>query len=357
MILTVVRFAHLRHDPDDVQYLCPEEAALQFLEHHRKHFHFGPCRPIFGEDNAEVVTEQAVSAAVGAGVPAPPASSGTKGYLLLEFCCSDDSVLCNERYAGPHVELIRLTEAVDMTSTKGLRFALDQIERTQKHVVLFGALPCTWGSGFQRLNQVHLANNATYQETMRKHFERFKALIRNFRALARVVAERRGDIIFEWPTGNLLWKQYAVQKLVKRHSLEQVNFHGCMLGVQTPEGVPIKKPWTFRTTVPQIVASFGTKRCSAQEGHQHANLEGKAKQLEQTAFYPPAFADLVHQCLKARVDELHGLPLESSPSADVFLPALLETAGEGSAYDESAPLHAGPRLLWPLQGAHLTGSV
>ena len=46
---------------------------------------------------------------------------------------------------------------------------------------------------------------------------------------------------------------------------------------------------------------------------------------------------------------------KSSPSADVFLPALLETAGEGSAYDERAPLQCGATLALAAPGSALDG--
>ena len=107
------------------------------------------------------------------------------------------------------VALLRLTEEEDMTTQRGLDYARTKIQEYKGRVVLFGALPCTWGSGWQNLQRKRLVNNPKYQARMSRLYDQFQVLIRNYLILAALVVERGGDLIFEWPTGNKLWREGA----------------------------------------------------------------------------------------------------------------------------------------------------
>ena len=55
------------------------------------------------------------------------------------------------------------------------------------------------------------------------------------------------NIAFEWPKENTLWKCKEVQNWIKVCNLKPVTFNGCMVGLVSKQGVPIKKPWKVAT--------------------------------------------------------------------------------------------------------------
>ena len=78
---------------------------------------------------------------------------------LLEFCCSPTSLLCDPKFTDGHTRQVRLTEEQDMTTESGIEYALQFLRRPDAGcVTLFGALPCTWGTPWQRM-QEHLRGN------------------------------------------------------------------------------------------------------------------------------------------------------------------------------------------------------
>ena len=70
--------------------------------------------------------------------------------VFVEFCANLDSRI--GRFAPPGVDVIRLTITDDLTKPAGLDKALGAINTPNAIVILFGALPCTGGSQWQRLN-------------------------------------------------------------------------------------------------------------------------------------------------------------------------------------------------------------
>ena len=55
------------------------------------------------------------------------------------------------------------------------------------------------------------------------------------------VAAALGVIAFEWPTGIEGWQLPELQAIIAKHDLELINFHGCMFGLVSPEGVAMTK--------------------------------------------------------------------------------------------------------------------
>ena len=82
--------------------------------------------------------------------------------VLIEYCCSKDGVLCDDRFAeveGGHIMLIRLAEEQDTTSKDGLEYATSLIRR-YAHLPIsfwssFPSLHCAGVSTVQRRNKFH----------------------------------------------------------------------------------------------------------------------------------------------------------------------------------------------------------
>ena len=78
--------------------------------------------------------------------PAPPQPK----RRIVEFCCGPNSRI--GKLAPADCEVIRLTAEDDLTTQAGLHKALTAVSNLGVPTLLFGALPCTGGSPFQRLN-------------------------------------------------------------------------------------------------------------------------------------------------------------------------------------------------------------
>ena len=200
----------------------------------------------------------------------------TRMRIVLEFCCSNDSLMGAEQYNTPECRVIRLTEQVDMTSEAGLQFALNHIDK-MKYVFLWTSLPCTAGSPWQRVNAIRNPNHEAHIEEM---LEQHHLLFQNWLIVARAVQAARGDIGFEWPRDCALWDYNHVQEALAEFGMCKVNFHGCALGLTARNGLPIKKPWSVSTTSPQVFEALERYQCPGPAHHpEHAPCAGQDTKL------------------------------------------------------------------------------
>ena len=213
---------------------------------------------------------------------------------LIEYCCSMDSRLGNERYVKRGCTVIRLTEFDDMTSTEGLQKAIDAVRSSPpgNYVHLWGSLPCTAGSPWQRINKRH----RKARELIDANIKIFKKLIKHFRIVAKEVMSKGGDVSFEWPSQCALWQEEEVKGMVDELGMEKVAIHGCSLGLTDPHGVPIKKPWTIATTSSAMVDHFNPMTCPGASDHPiHQPCAGQL--TKGTEGYTDQMTDLVHAAI------------------------------------------------------------
>ena len=116
--------------------------------------------------------------------------------------------------------MIRLTIDDNLTKPAGLDKALKAINTPNAIVILFGALPCTGGSQWQRLNW-HRGNAAT-KEKILEHRMVFRALWKNFVIAAEQCFALGGGIAFEWPCSCAYWHDRSVRSFIKRHNLTEI---------------------------------------------------------------------------------------------------------------------------------------
>ena len=126
-------------------------------------------------------------------------------------------------------------------------------------------------------------------------------MFRNFRFLARVVVAHGGDVVFEWPAYNHLWKQSSVISMINELNMQRAVFHGCQLGlVSVKNWLPIKKPWAFETAIPQIVEAFQPLKCPGD--HMHDPYAGWDTNV--SGFYTWQMTDKMHECFLERMHEV-----------------------------------------------------
>ena len=79
---------------------------------------------------------------------------GFQKRLLVEYCCSHDSLLGDKTEIAEGCTVLRLTEREDMTSESGMRYALRSMKRFRPaRVMVWSSIPCTGGSAWQRVNE------------------------------------------------------------------------------------------------------------------------------------------------------------------------------------------------------------
>jgi len=213
---------------------------------------------------------------------------------LVEFCCGHDSLLGNDKYKARGCAIVRLTIDDDLTTVKGLRKALDEVRNSKpgQYVHLWGSLPCTGGSPWQRVN----ARHPNAKVNLGNHIATFNKLISGFKIVAEEVIGKGGDVSYEWPTGCTLWGTKVIQDMLMDLGMNKVNMHGCSAGLTSKEGTPIKKPWTIATTSPILVKMLSTFQCPGKEVHpEHAPCAGA--ETKRTERYTEEMTDRIHDAI------------------------------------------------------------
>ena len=155
------------------------------------------------------------------------------------------------RSSRPAGGVIRLTINDDLTTPAGLDKAFRAINTPNAIIILFGALPCTGGSQWQRLNW-HRGDANTRRKIL-EHRRIFRVLWKNFVIAAEQCIALEGGVAFEWPRGCTYWHDRSVRSFIKRHNLTEIQFDGCMYGLTSHvPGMPIRKPWMVATTIKEM---------------------------------------------------------------------------------------------------------
>ena len=184
-----------------------------------------------------------------------------------------------------------------MTTERGVEYALRFLRRPDAGcATLFGALPCTWGTPWQRMQEHLRGTDPKYRQHMDELYNQFTKHIQNFVRLGREVVKKGGYIMFEWPAHNRLWREPPVAAMEREFKMQRVRFEGCSMCLTTLDGTKILKPWALSTKCPKVREKPAQYRCNGK--HEHAkDLSGK--DLRNTGFYTPALARLVHECIQA----------------------------------------------------------
>ena len=178
-----------------------------------------------------------------------------------------------------------------MTSKSGLEYAESIIEEWNGKVpiICWASLPCTWGSPLQDINAWKYPAN--HEQRMKQHWHLFECLHKNFMILMTSLTKNPlNKIIYEWPRTNYLWDEQRVKDMITKYDLQPVEVDGCMLGLKSTEGVPMKKGWTLQTNLSWLAHTMHGRLCDGR--HRHQTVGGK--ETARTALYTVQMAYLVH---------------------------------------------------------------
>ena len=223
-----------------------------------------------------------------------PAVGPKPSRLIVEVCCSKNSKLSDcSRSKSKGCLVYQFTEENNLVSEDNRREIARKVNQFPKSklVLIWLSLPCTGGTTWTFINLKHPKARRRVISEIRKLWKIWAAMLDFI-----LMIDREFEIAMEWPTGCRYWKSPKVKKFLEEYQMEKYNFHGCMLGTCSRDGIPIKKPWTVATTIPELGSSLMKYQCDG--SHEHA--EGRGVDLKLTELYTWKFVDEVHSSLQPR---------------------------------------------------------
>ena len=107
-------------------------------------------------------------------------------------------------------------------------------------------------------------------------------------------------------------KTKGVRDVNMKFGLIPMEFHGCMLGLKSSKGKPMKKPWRVDTNMSEFHDVFGPYQCN-HKPHEHDPVQGKDTKLTEGYTWP--FVQCVHNSFKIHTLHQYGEKSQCSLSA------------------------------------------
>ena len=147
---------------------------------------------------------------------------------------------------------------------------------------------------------------------------------KSFEQVARITHDKGGAVAIEWPEHCRYWGWPCVQRLLEELSMQQISFHGCVLGLKNKDQTSyIKKPWCIASNLPHLISMFGNFQCDGK--HDHVPCAGVDTRM--TENYTPEFARAVHDAWFLHCSLA---PSQQHLSSRLGLAATTSTPGGGS---------------------------
>jgi hypothetical protein len=210
---------------------------------------------------------------IGMGRPDNIAEAERTDRVIIEWCCSSDTMLGQASTYSKGCRVIRHTIDDDLRTLGGLKVASDIGESCPiGRTLLWSAMPFAGGSPWWRLNIAQGEGVAK----IRTHWADFRALWLNFDVVAQAVIAIKGVVAIEWPASFTCWKVDEVAPFLERHEFDSSIFHDCACGLvsrfNAPLGTPIKKPWRCFSNSP-VMLTYLNQRCRG--NHSHNECQGR----------------------------------------------------------------------------------
>ncbi len=200
--------------------------------------------------------------------------------------------------------VLRLTEKLDMTTSKGLKIAEKSLRAwPNRNILIWAAIPCTGGSTWQRVNEHLYAQKGDEAALKRLAHLRKEAEIlwANFEKLAKVVYDRGGIIAVEWPANCMYWKLPAISKFAEKYNLSDAYINGCAYNLMSSSNLPLYKPWKVKASS-STFTSMLRRKCtgclthSACRGDDCKSTEGYTEEMVKRVHESFIFTIMSRQC-------------------------------------------------------------
>jgi len=235
--------------------------------------------------------------------------------LLVEFACSDDSMLCNVASECGSKTLRLSRKFADLKTAKGLKLVCAALAKfsPELHVDIFASLPCTPWCQWHHINEKKIEGFSEKLALQRR--DSFAMLANLVRLVAFVKNRFRSfSVSKEWPKSATGWIEKKVIKALKAMGLrfEEV-IHGCSFDVQNSKGDYLLKPWLIKSTSEQLCTSLIPFKCNRE--HKHAKTEGSA--TKPTGFYNRKMATTLLKGLGYEINEVTTIAVAENRSHKV----------------------------------------
>jgi hypothetical protein len=178
------------------------------------------------------------------------ATAGAK-RVVVEMCCSPDSVIGQPSEAADGTEVIRLTLDCDLRTPEGEQYA-EAVCRSNPGCKLWCSLPCVQGSPFYNLNKKHEHARELHELQLADYYHLREVFLR----LARIVQSNGGSVAFEWSSRCANWKDKFILDMEKELGLVRQRCSGCQLGlasvVAKTKGEWLAKCWVGVNGLPNF---------------------------------------------------------------------------------------------------------
>ena len=301
-------------DPLDLDLVpeCPPDEANE-KEHSDG---YSPTSPANSESSAESYFDETVIGEVVFRAPGGIAKRKEKG-LLIEFCCQENSAL-SKVAESLDISYFGITkESCDVENDEQFHQLLcwiqDEIQNGNGPIHLWGSLPCTVWSPWQRM-AVH-KYGIEYEEKLAARRERSLEMVRRFRQVAELVElSRGGSSSFEWSKDSEGWEQQEVKECIQALGMQSVRFDGCAFDLEINGKLP-RRQWIVQTTNERLRKELMSKQCAHQKGY-HVPLEGST--TTKSGFYNNSMAiclvsSLFPSVILERIPAMPTMPFKLDP--------------------------------------------
>eukprot|EP00971_Amphidinium_carterae_P292723 5811456-Amphidinium_carterae.2 len=157
---------------------------------------------------------------------------------------------------------------------------------------LWISTPCTTGCAWHRTNAEYTRTKG-YQE---RHAHNTH-LAEVASQCVDVVMHCGGNIAWEWPRGNDMWKTEPGIHMSGHAGCIEVTFDGCSFGTSNRAGTLIRKPWKVVTNSRELWQELHGRSCNL--GHEHGQCRGE------TAAISGQYSDGLADCVMSVVRSMH----------------------------------------------------
>ena len=196
-------------------------------------------------------------------------------WLLIEWCCEDDSKMASWFLQAGHAAMrlgrpqwdLRDPGHVDLVVAKMIEAA-----RRGFKIIIWASLPCRPWSTWQ---QVNVAISEAVRANIEADREESRRMVQQLARAVRLLQEAdvEVEVAYEWPRMASGWKEPKIQKALNEMGATSVcEFDGCRYQLTDQAGLPVMKPWRVQTSMRRLVEPLSL-RCD--RSHEHGECRGR----------------------------------------------------------------------------------
>ena len=205
---------------------------------------------------------------------------------LYEYACSDNSII-GEKSISIGIRCTRLTRGVlDLSNPDHVAQAIMQLQSTPGADGWI-AIPCKHYSPIQRLNESQYGTK--FKKKLKLGRQETRLMLGYALQYAEACHENLGRVAFEHPQESGFWELPELIEFEERLGFKRAYCEGCAFGLRGKEGKLLRKPWCISTNDLRLLQFVNQHRCDGTHDHGES-MGGNASH---TAYYTPAFADMV----------------------------------------------------------------